>query len=616
MICMCGIAGWVDLEQDLMEKKHIVEAMSQTLSPRGPDASGIWTSPHALIAHRRLIVVDPAGGGQPMVRQRDGFSFVITYNGELYNTNDLREELISKGHVFQSRSDTEVLLVSYMEWGTDCVEHLNGIYAFGIWDEKKQSLFLARDRFGVKPLFYTQVGSSLIFGSELKTLLAHPLVKPKIDSEGLGEIFALAPARTPGHGVFKNVFEVKPAHCLLYGEYGIRKWRYWQLESRPHEDGMDVTLEKLTVLVKDAVLRQLVADVPVCTFLSGGLDSSAITALAAENFKAANLGQLHTYSIDYVDNDKYFKASLFQPNSDAPWVKRMVQECGTYHHYIEFDTPQLADALTSAVDARDLPGMTDIDSSLWLFCREVKKNATVALSGECADEVFGGYPWFHKKELLESNTFPWSVNLSERTRILSDSLKEAIRPEQYVEQRYIETIEEVPELAGENETEARRRRIFYLNLTWFMTTLLDRKDRMSMAHGLEVRVPYCDHRLVQYVWNIPWEMKMYNNREKGLLRQALTGVLPEDVLWRKKSPYPKTHNPSYENAVKAMALEIVYDPNSPIHPFIDKTEVTSLIKESSDYGKPWFGQLMARPQLFAYLIQLDYWMRKYKVTVV
>lgn len=613
---MCGIAGWVDLKNDISSKADMVEKMSEALKRRGPDDSGFWTSPNALIAHRRLIVVDPEGGAQPMVRRLSGKTYVLTYNGELYNTLDLRRELEGLGHVFRSNSDTEVLLISYIQWGSSCVERLNGIYAFGIWDDYEKRLFLARDRFGVKPLFYMALGDSLIFGSEQKALLAHPMVRAEVDAEGLSEIFALGPSRTPGHGVYRGMHEIKPAWCMVYDSGGMRRWKYWSLESRPHDDNPLDTVEKLGVLVKDAVIRQLVADVPVCTFLSGGLDSSAITALAAASFKNERNLQLHTYSVDYVDNELYFKPSAFQPNSDAPWVKRMSEEFDTHHHYVTFDTPQVAEALVNAVEAKDLPGMADIDSSLWLFCREIKRNSTVALSGECADEVFGGYPWFHREELLFSDTFPWSANVEERKRVLSGELLSVIKPEEYIRRRYEETLAEVPTLAGESRQAARRREMFYLNLTWFMTTLLDRKDRMSMHHGLEVRVPYCDHRLVQYVWNIPWDLKMFEGREKGLLRKALSGVLPEDVLWRKKSPYPKTHNPAYEQAVKAWLLDILSDPGSPLLPLVNTGALKEMAAGGSDYGKPWFGQLMAGPQMFAYLIQADVWLRRYGVRIV
>lgn len=613
---MCGIAGWINTTENIYSQRDVLVNMTNKLTPRGPDDSGFWCSPHALLGHRRLIVVDPSGGGQPMIKHRGENTYVIIYNGELYNTPELRDELKSRGHEFISSSDTEVLLESYIEWGTDCADHINGIYAFAVWNEKERSLFLCRDRFGVKPLFYAQRGDSLVFASELKALLVHPLINAKIDSEGLSEVFSLGPARTPGHGVYKDIFELKPGYYILCNPTGVYKRCYWTLKSKPHTDSLKTTIDTVRELVIDSIQRQLVADVPVCTFLSGGLDSSAITAIASNNFKAKNQSQLHTYSIDFVDNELFFKTSTFQPNSDAHWVKLMSDEFDTAHHYIKFDTPQLAESLTSAVEARDLPGMADVDSSLWLFCKEVKKGATVALSGECADEIFGGYPWFHNEEMLNANTFPWARSMEERTSILSNELNELIQPEKYILRRYNETLSETPHLKGESPLEARRREIFYLNIKWFMSTLLDRKDRMSMAHGLEVRVPFCDHRLAQYVWNIPWEMKMLGGMEKGLLRKALSDILPDEVLYRKKSPYPKTHNPSYEKAVGLWLSEILDDRSSPLLPFVNKNAILDLIQNKSDYGKPWFGQLMAKPQLLAYLIQIDTWLRKYNVMIV
>ncbi len=612
---MCGISGWIDLKDDLTDQHPIIEAMSAKLANRGPDASGTWFSPHALLAHRRLSVLDPAGGAQPMIRQRGNYHYSIVYNGELYNAPELKKVLKGYGFTFSTTCDTEVLLLSYMHWGEECVERFNGIYAFGIWDEKEQRIFLARDRFGVKPLFYTQQGSGLLFASELKALLVHPRIKPEIGMLGLSEIFTLGPSRTPGVGVFNDIAELKPAHCMIFDINGMRSYQYWALQSHVHEDSLDNTVSTVRGLVIDSIERQFVSDVPLCTFLSGGLDSSAITALAALYFKKSGKGLLHTYSIDYTDNEKYFEPSLYQPDSDAPWVKRMTEECGSEHTYITVNTGQVADALEAAVTARDLPGMADIDSSLWLFCKEVKKDATVALSGECADEVFGGYPWFHMDELLNAGTFPWSRHMGERMAIMSDDLIQTIKPAEYVAFRYSEALSEVPYLYGENELEQRRREMFYLNFSWFMQTLLDRKDRMSMAHGLEVRVPYCDHRLVQYAWNIPWAMKMLENREKGLLRKSLEGILPNDVLYRKKSPYPKTHNPFYEIVVKQKLLDILHDPNSPLLPLVNKKALLSMMSEKSDHGMPWYGQLMARPQLYAWLFQVEAWLRLYKVTV-
>ena len=613
---MCGITGWIDWQQNLTQQRTVLDRMTAALTHRGPDDSGTWISVHAALGHRRLSVVDPEGGSQPMLRQAGNRRYVIVYNGELYNTSELRSELVSRGHKFRSHSDTEVLLASYIEWGSLCVEKLNGIYAFAVWNDIEQSLFMARDRLGVKPLFYSLYQHGLLFGSELKALLAHPNVKPRVDAEGLAEIFYLGPSRTPGHGVFKNINELKPGHWMLFNRSGIKIKRYWQLKSEPHLDDPKTTALKVRELLADSVKRQLVADVPVCTFLSGGIDSSALTAFADREFKKQNAGPLHTYSIDYVDNDKNFHVSEFQPSSDNDWIELVSENLNTKHHYVYVDTPQLTGALTTAVTARDLPGMADIDSSLYLFCQEIKQNATVALSGECADEIFGGYPWFHNSESLNANTFPWLRYLNQRTELLSPQILEKIDPYEYVNQRYQETINEVPKLAGENKEESRRREMFYLNMMWFMANLLERKDRMSMATGLEVRVPFCDHRLVEYVWNIPWEMKNYGEQEKGILRHALDGILPKPILQRRKSPYPKTHNPNYMAAVSGWLKNILQDGTSPLLPLINVEKVKSLLKPTKDtFNKPWFGQLMTGPQLMAYLCQVDYWLREYQVDI-
>lgn len=613
---MCGIAGWIDWEQDLRQQRPILAAMTATLAARGPDATGTWLSPRAALGHRRLIVIDPAGGGQPMVRRRGAHEYVITYNGELYNTPELRRELEARGHLFCSHSDTEALLLAFIEWGADCLERLNGIFAFAVWDTYNQRLFMARDRLGVKPMFYARRGSAFLFGSELKALLAHPAVRPEVDAEGLAEIFMLGPARTPGHGIYRNVAELRPGHCLVCDRNSVHSRRYWTPASQPHTDDFHITIEKVRDLLQDSVKRQLVADVPVCTLLSGGLDSSAITAFAGEVFKSSERGAVHTYSIDYIDNDRHFRPNAFQPDTDSPWADLVSNWLHTVHHPVWVDTPELVGASETAVRARDLPGMVDVDTSLYLFCREIKKEFTVALSGECADEIFGGYPWFHREKDLAADTFPWSTATQARIRLLSPELTGPLRPEEYVAQRYLDTLAEVPRLPGEAPGEARRRELFYLNIIWFMTTLLDRKDRMSMATGLEVRVPFCDHRLVEYVWNVPWAMKTWDGIEKGLLRLALAGVLPEAVLHRRKSPYPKTHHPAYLAAVREKLRQILNDPGAPLLPLINTTFVRDLARtDGTSFGPSWFGQLMGGPQLFAYLIQINTWLREYKVSI-
>lgn len=613
---MCGITGFIQWHGDLTQQSQLLVTMTETLANRGPDAAGTWISGPCAFGHRRLSVIDPENGAQPMIARQDENAYAIVYNGELYNAPELKKELLQRGHRFRTECDTEVLLHAYMEWGPDCTEKLNGIFAFAVWESAQERLFLARDRVGVKPLFYSLVDGTFVFGSEPKALLKHPKVQPVVGPEGLAEIFIIGPARTPGHGIYKDMQELRPGHAMLYSREGLRSYAYWQLESTEHTDNVEETAARVRELLQDTLERQLVSDVPVCSLLSGGLDSSALTALAVDYYKRTGQGQVDTYSVDFVDNDKHFKSHAFQPGADGPWIKRMTEDLGTNHHYIAFDTPELAEALDNAMYARDLPGMADVDSSLYLFCREIKRGATVAISGEAADEIFGGYPWFHREEALNSGTFPWSVAPKMRAGLLSPEIREWIRPLEYLNDRYADAVAEVPKLAGEDGNRARMRVMSYLNITRFMPTLLDRKDRMSMGVGLEVRVPYCDHRLVQYVFNIPWEIKTAGDREKGILRKALEGVLPHDVLYRKKSPYPKTHNPAYLDAVRNRTLSILDDPSSPILPLIDAAKVREIAASpESSSNLPWFGQLMSGPQLFAYLNQVDLWLRSYNVVI-
>lgn len=614
---MCGITGWVDYNRPLLHEKETVAKMAATLSKRGPDDTNVWTSTHAAFGHKRLVVVDPENGKQPMQRQKDSHTYTLCYNGELYNTEDIRKELLKRGYQFQGHSDTEILLTSYIEWKEECVDHFNGIFAFGIWDEKEEKLFMARDRLGVKPLFYRPYSGGLQFGSELKAILAHRDVKAEIGFDGLAEVFGLGPSHTPGHGIFKGINELRPGHALTFTKGGLNVWRYWNVKSAPHTDSLEDTTEKVRSLLLDAVTRQLVSDVPVCTFLSGGVDSSAITAIAAEAFKREGKGSLHTYSIDYEDNDKYFKANEFQPNSDGIYIKMMSDQFGTEHHREVINNEELAQYLTEAVLVRDVPGMADVDSSLLWFCRKIKQDFVVGLSGECADEIFGGYPWFHRKHDLASDTFPWMRSVEARVDLLQDGWRKKLQLEEYVRASYEKTVKETPLLDGETEEEAQRRKLFYLNQLWFMTTLLERKDRMSMGASLEVRVPFADHRLVEYMWNVPWEMKMVGNKEKGILRKALEGILPHDVLYRKKSPYPKTHNPHYTNAVKSWLKDLTSDGSSPLYEFFNRQKLTNIIESGGeDFKVPWFGQLMTGPQLVAHLGQIHVWFKEYNINVV
>ncbi len=612
---MCGFVGFANLKENISSKTNIYN-MNESISKRGPDEDGYYYEEHVCLGHKRLIVVDPDGGKQPMSAMKDGNLYTIVYNGQLYNTKDLRSELEENGFTFDSYSDTEVLLKSFIFWKYDVVKKLNGIFSFAIWNSKKNELFLARDHFGVKPLFYTIYNNTLVFASEIKALFKYPGIEAKLDEQSIAELFGIGPARTAGLGIFKNIYEIKPAHFGIFNENGLHIERYWKLESKVHTDNLGKTCDNVRFLLEDSISRQLVSDVPLCTFLSGGLDSSIITLYASKYCKKHNLPPLNTYSVDYVDNDKNFVKTDFQPNSDNYYINLMTEKLNTNHHTVVLDTPELASALEDAMISRDFPGMADVDSSLLLFCKKVKQNATVSLTGECADEIFGGYPWFFRADALNSNTFPWSIAITERQNLLNPQIASKVNLKNYIDYRYQESLNEVDILDEDSMETAEKRRISHLTLNWFMQTLLDRSDRMAMYNGFELRVPFCDYRLAEYVWNIPWEMKALHGREKGLLRYIMKDLLPEEIVDRKKSPYPKTWNPTYLATVKDMLTKIMNDSNAPINNLLNRNYILEILEtDGKAFTRPWFGQLMTGPQLMAYLCQVNMWLERYNPSI-
>lgn len=609
---MCGIGGFVDYERDARRGGPILHGMKRTLTPRGPDAEGTYFDEDAALVHRRLIVIDPEGGKQPM--HSPDRNTIIIYNGELYNTPELRTELMSRGHEFVGHSDTEVLLHAYLEWKTDAFSRLNGIFAFAIWEKRERRLTLCRDRLGVKPLFFAPIRNGLTFGSTIDTVLCHPEIEPALDEDGLRTLLLLGPARPPESGVFRQIKSLLPGHFAVLTPENFTDHVYWQLEAHEHEDDLPTTIERTHTLICDAARRQLVSDVPLACFLSGGLDSSILSMLAAKDY-AARGETLHTWSVDYRDNDKYFTKSIFQPNSDDSYIDQMVDFLGTHHHRVVLEPEALCAALLPATDARALPGMADVDSSLLLFCAAVKRGGTtVCLSGECADELFGGYPWYHREEILFEDTFPWSRSVGLRLGLLTP---DAVRNgEEFVRQHYRDTCDRAPKLSSDDKKTARMREMFVLNLDWFMATLLDRKDRMSMYSGLEVRVPFCDHRIVEYAYNMPWDFKSLEGREKGIVRRAFADELPKEIVYRKKSPYPKTFHPVYTRLCADYVCRIFEDNTSVAASLFDRNAVQKLMQRPESLAEPWFGQLMRTPQIFAYIIQLDRWFRHYHVKIV
>lgn len=618
---MCGIAGFFNGNENYRagggegKWKNILRKMNREQKHRGPDEDGIFLGEHCGLAHVRLSIIDLLAGQQPMIRKAGENEWAIVYNGEIYNMGALKKELEEAGEKFLTDSDTEVLLVGYMRYGTEFVKRLNGIFAFGIWDGRLQRLFLFRDRAGVKPCFYQKVGDTVVFSSEIKGIFCFPGTEPAVDKEGLCEVLGLGPAKTYGKGVFQGVMEVLPGHFLECGAGICKEHCYWRLESRPHEDSWDETVEKMQYFIEDAVRMQMLSDVPICTFLSGGVDSSLVTAICSRELRRKGK-ILDTYSFDFKDNDVNFRANAFQPSQDRPWVDRVKDDAGTRHHYLECRNEELYDDLFEAVRARDLPCMADVESSMLYFCRKVAAHHKVTLTGECADEIFGGYPWFHKKECFEADIFPWSMDFKPRTMLLKEEVFQELPIEEYASAAYRRTVAETPVLEGESGEEKRRREISYLNLRWFMQTLLDRMDRTSMHVGLEARVPFADHRIIEYAWNVPWNMKYRGGVVKALLRAAGKDCLPEEVLYRRKSPYPKTYDPAYEQLVRGHMLEVIENPNAPLRALIDGEKVKKFMEQPSDYARPFYGQLMAGPQLLAYLLQVNYWLEHYKIRII
>jgi asparagine synthase (glutamine-hydrolysing) len=557
--------------------------MTETMACRGPDAGGSWLDQHAALGHRRLAVIDIEGGTQPMsVRTSDG-EVVLTYSGEVYNFEELRGELIRRGHRFLTRSDTEVVLHGYLEWEESLAERLNGMFAFAIWDARAEKLVMIRDRMGVKPLYYYETEDGVLFGSEPKAILANDLAEPAVDLAGLRELVSFT--QTPGSSIWAGMHEVLPGGLVVVDRSGLRQHRYWTLQSRPHTDDQQTTIATVRELLDDIVSRQLVSDVPRCTLLSGGLDSSVITALAAAQL-AEQGEKVRSFTVDFVGRADDFVADDERATMDGPYAREVAAHVGALHQPIVLDHASIADpeVRRKVITARDSPfTFTDVDSSLYLLFQGLREYSTVALSGESADEVFGGYRWLFQPEVQAAATFPWMDTFVTGARARSSDRFNAeitakLDVHGYIRERYAEALTEVERLDGEGAHEARMREMCYLHLTRFVQKLLERKDRISMAVGLEVRVPFCDHRLVEYVYNTPWSLKTFDGREKSLLRAATAELLPESVKTRVKSPYPATVSPHYTTAVLDQARELL-GTDDPVFDLVDRSFLADILKQ-------------------------------------
>ncbi len=618
-LVMCGITGWVDFNRDLNQETRTIEAMTETLARRGPDGSGTWTDAHVALGHRRLAVIDPAGGAQPMLspeRSPGGAPLaVISYNGEIYNFRELRLELEALGHRFTTQCDTEVLLRGYLQWKSELVQKLNGIFAFAIWDHANEELLLVRDRLGVKPLYYFPLADGLLFGSEPKAILANPLAKARASREELCD--ALLFLRTPGRVPFRGMFEVKPGHQLRVQRGSIREERYWSLQARPHTQSREETISTIRSLLEDIVGRQMISDVPLCSLLSGGLDSSAVTALAQRARRSQSGDKLSTFVVDFVGHTAGFQADPIRPSPDAPFAREVADFVESDHHTVLLDKGRLLDPRVreTVLRAWDLPyNFGDLDISLHLLFAAIRKHATVALSGEAADELFGGYLWFSDEKAMQAETFPWLKLAAHRgldpSALFEPSFVQKLGLSDYQDELYQAALSEVPRLDGESPREARLREISYLTLTRWLPILLEKKDRMSMAVGLEGRVPFCDHRLVEYVFNIPWSMKQSFLLEKGLLREAVKDLLPESVIQRKKAAYPTLQDSGYDRAMVAALQSRLADPKSPLHSLLLKEGVERLVSKTQAQSLSEFERILVEST-----VRLDEWITLYQVEI-
>lgn len=614
---MCGIVGFTNYSGSINNPKTLLENMTNKLYNRGMDGFGYYESSdnNVFLGHRRLAIIDINGGKQPMTFENEKGKYTIIYNGEIYNYNQLRSFLKDNGVALDTRSDTEMVIKAYMLLGAECLSHFEGIFAFAIYEQNSGKIFLARDHIGVKPLFYTELSGDIFFASEIKGILEYSGISRVVDKRGVCELLGLGPARNVGSTVFRDIKEVKPGHYITFDGKNIKEVKYYKIKSGKHVDDIERTVERVRYLVEKSVTDQLIADVDVGIFLSGGIDSSIITAIVARNMKDSK-DKIKTFSVDYVDNDINFKANDFQPKRDNGYIDLMINRYNLNHKYIVIDNRELYNALYDAMVARDMPSMADIDSSLLLFCKEVSKEVKVALSGEFADEIFCGYPWFYREDALNSNTFPWSINLKQRQDIINKEIAEKINIKEYVNDTYKVALEEVPLYNTDNEQDTNMKKLSYLTMSYFGAILLDRSDRMSMANNLEIRVPFTDYNLVEYVYNIPWGVKNYKDMEKGILREAFRDILPEEIANRKKSPYPKTYNPTYTKMVTDMLIKIVQNKDNRMKELVDIDYVKGIIEgEEKEYSRPWFGQLMTRTQLMAYLIQLEMWLKEYEIDI-
>ena len=610
-----GICGYINYSEKIKNSKIILE-MTESINKSNIKNLDVSINNVCAFGHTNQTIIDLLEKDKPKTYEYNSNKYTITYNGTIYNKEEIKKALIEDGLELKICSDEEIILASYIKEKEKCLDKLNGCFAFAIYSEKENLLFIARDRLGIKPLFYTISNNTLIFASEIKAILKHPNVKAIAGERELMELLGLGPAHSPGNTYFKNIHELKPGHFATYSGINFNTYRYWDLKTNVCEDDIYTAIDKTKQLVTDSLKMQLNSNVPVSCMLSGGLDSSILTTLAKqENSK------LSTFSIDYIGNDTSFVSNSYQPTQDAEFVKIMSDYLHTNHKTIYLKNDELFYLLKDAMIARDMPGMADVDSSIYAFCRAISNNGfKVCISGECSDEIFGGYPWYYREKLVNYTSFPWALSDDIRNDMLNVNICKNYNVKEYIQECYDNTLKNV-ELNSSNEMENKFRKTNYLTIKWFMNTLIERTDRASSANGLEVRIPFADHRIFEYLYNVPARYKLgliHNSEpvEKYLLRKAFEQDLPKEIVNRKKSPFPKTYSNDYLNLVESEVLKILKNNCAPIHNIINTDFLNNILTTHGNILKEnWFGQLMTYPQTLAYLIQINMWLEEYNVSL-
>jgi asparagine synthase (glutamine-hydrolysing) len=519
---MCGICGIYNFGNSAPVSDKILIDMNNALSHRGPDDSGIYINKNIAFAHRRLSIIDLENGRQPMANEDN--TVWITYNGEIYNFMELKKQLAEKGHVFKTNCDTEVIIHSYEEYGTDCVLKFNGMFAFAVWDSREKILFLARDRLGIKPLYYTISNGNFVFASEIKALLRHPSVKTEVEKKSIPE-YLFCTSLLGSNTMFKNISALPAGHMVLFKNGNNKVTQYWDLElkSAPVDElSFDQYKELIFSILDDSVRMRLMSDVPFGSLLSGGLDSSIISALATKHVKQ----ELKTFSMEYSRNIEMGTQSL-----DTKFANLMAKVFKTDHREFIFRPEEYYGFHEKVTWHMEKP-VELTTPSLYLLHNKLKKYVTVVLSGEGSDELFGGYFFFlQNAKDRRLREFPWAPYFDEVSMLLNGNIEK--------ETGFRESVKySLDSMLTKHNTEDFLNRVLYLFIKIYLLEMLERQDKTSMAWGVETRVPFLDHRFVELIVNIPSRYKIKDGSEKYILKESFRGFIPDEILDRKKKPFP------------------------------------------------------------------------------